>query len=75
MCDVTLLFWISNNCFNQENLPQKETNLNFTHFSGFCLFIGNLNSNKDFDEIKASLRKFFEKNELDVADVRLGGSK
>ncbi|XP_060933550.1 nucleolin [Limanda limanda] len=41
----------------------------------FCLFIGNLNSNKDFDEIKAALRKFFEKNELEVADVRLGGSK
>nr|XP_020506499.1 nucleolin isoform X1 [Labrus bergylta] len=42
---------------------------------GFCLFIGNLNSNKDFDEIKEALRKFFTKNDLDVADVRLGGSK
>ncbi|XP_047443286.1 nucleolin [Mugil cephalus] len=42
---------------------------------GFCLFIGNLNSNKDFDEIKSSLRKFFSKNELEVADIRLGGSK
>ncbi|XP_068563598.1 nucleolin [Cebidichthys violaceus] len=42
---------------------------------GFCLFVGNLNSNKDFDEIKEALRKFFTKNSLEVADVRLGGSK
>ncbi|XP_030289351.1 nucleolin isoform X4 [Sparus aurata] len=42
---------------------------------GFCLFVGNLNSNKDFEEIKTSLRKFFSKNDLEVADVRLGGSK
>uniref|UniRef100_A0A3P8WAE9 Nucleolin n=1 Tax=Cynoglossus semilaevis TaxID=244447 RepID=A0A3P8WAE9_CYNSE len=41
----------------------------------FCLFVGNLNSNKDFDEIKTSLRKFFTKNDLEVADVRLGASK
>ncbi|XP_067370797.1 nucleolin isoform X2 [Channa argus] len=42
---------------------------------GFCLFVGNLNSNKDFEEIKSSLRKFFSKNSLEVVDVRLGGSK
>uniref|UniRef100_A0A8C7ZYR2 Nucleolin n=1 Tax=Oryzias sinensis TaxID=183150 RepID=A0A8C7ZYR2_9TELE len=42
---------------------------------GFCLFVGNLNSNKDFDEIKTSLRKFFSKNSLEIVDVRLGGSK
>ncbi|XP_070817080.1 nucleolin isoform X4 [Chaetodon trifascialis] len=42
---------------------------------GFCLFVGNLNSTKDFEEIKSSLRKFFTKNSLEVADVRLGGSK
>ncbi|XP_031697977.1 nucleolin-like [Anarrhichthys ocellatus] len=42
---------------------------------GFSLFVGNLNSNKDFDEIKEALRKFFTKNSLEVADVRLGGSK
>ncbi|XP_069009510.1 LOW QUALITY PROTEIN: nucleolin [Embiotoca jacksoni] len=42
---------------------------------GFSLFVGNLNSNKDFEEIKASLRKFFTKNSLEVVDVRLGGSK
>ncbi|XP_056270446.1 nucleolin [Pseudoliparis swirei] len=42
---------------------------------GFCLFVGNLNSNKDFDEIKDAMKKFFTKNGLEVVDVRLGGSK
>jgi len=42
---------------------------------GFCLFVGNLNPNKEYDEIKDALRKFFTKNELEIADVRLGGSK
>ncbi|XP_071058991.1 nucleolin isoform X2 [Pseudochaenichthys georgianus] len=42
---------------------------------GFCLFVGNLNSDKDFDEIKDAMRKFFTKNDLEVTDVRLGGSK
>ncbi|XP_049445034.1 nucleolin [Epinephelus fuscoguttatus] len=42
---------------------------------GFCLFVGNLNANKDFEEIKEALRKFFSKNSLEVSDVRLGGSK
>ncbi|XP_072294123.1 nucleolin isoform X2 [Eucyclogobius newberryi] len=42
---------------------------------GLCLFIGNLDSNKDFDELKASLKKFFSKNDIEVAEVRLGGSK
>lgn len=41
----------------------------------FSLFVGNLNSSKDFDEIKASLRKFFSKNGLEITDVRLGGNK
>ncbi|KAM6921304.1 nucleolin [Xenentodon cancila] len=42
---------------------------------GYCLFVGNLNANKDFDEIKSGLRKFFSKNSLEITDVRLGGSK
>ncbi|XP_051930505.1 nucleolin isoform X2 [Hippocampus zosterae] len=42
---------------------------------GFCLFIGNLNSNKDFDEIKNAAKKFFTKNDIEVADVRLGASR
>ena len=45
------------------------------HLLGYCLFVGNLNSNKDFEEIKTGLRKFFSKNSLEIADVRLGGSK
>ncbi|XP_056894208.1 nucleolin isoform X5 [Takifugu flavidus] len=42
---------------------------------GFSLFVGNLNSNKDFDEIKTTLRKFFSKNDLEIADIRLGNSR
>ncbi|XP_049577187.1 nucleolin isoform X2 [Syngnathus scovelli] len=42
---------------------------------GFCLYVGNLNANKEFDEIKDAMRKFFTKNDLEVSDVRLGGSK
>merc|ERR1719369_1130057 len=42
---------------------------------GFCLFVGNLNPNKEYDEIKDALRKFFTKNNLDIVEVRLGGSK
>uniref|UniRef100_A0A4W5QJ62 Nucleolin n=2 Tax=Hucho hucho TaxID=62062 RepID=A0A4W5QJ62_9TELE len=41
----------------------------------FCLFVGNLNSNKDFDEIKEALAAFFSKKNLEVQDVRLGASK
>lgn len=44
-------------------------------FSGFCLFVGNLNANKDFDELKEALKKFFTKNNVEVSEVRLGGSK
>lgn len=42
---------------------------------GFSLFVGNLNSSKDFEELKDGLRKFFTKNDIEVTDVRLGGSK
>ncbi|XP_010897017.3 nucleolin isoform X2 [Esox lucius] len=41
----------------------------------FCLFVGNLNANKDFDEIKEALAAFFSKKNLEVQDVRLGASK
>lgn len=43
--------------------------------SGFSLFVGNLNANKDFVEIKTGLRKFFSKNDLEIADIRLGNSR
>ncbi|KAM6963244.1 nucleolin [Aplochiton taeniatus] len=42
---------------------------------GFSLFIGNLNSNKDFDELKEAISNFFSKNSLEVMDVRLGATK
>nr|XP_055073926.1 nucleolin isoform X9 [Misgurnus anguillicaudatus] len=42
---------------------------------GFSLYIGNLNSNKDFDELKAAISKFFSKENLEIQDVRLGGTK
>ncbi|KAJ7993443.1 hypothetical protein DPEC_G00272490 [Dallia pectoralis] len=41
----------------------------------FCLFVGNLNANKDFDEIKDGLTVFFAKKNLEIAEVRLGASK
>lgn len=44
-------------------------------FSGFKLFVGNLNSNKDFDELKEAMAKFFSKAGLEIMDVRLGGSR
>lgn len=47
----------------------------FFLFLGFSLFVGNLNSDKDFEEIKDGLRKFFTKNNVEVTDVRLGSSK
>lgn len=56
-------------------IPQMELKSECTLLLGFCLFVGNLNSSKDFDEIKTSLRKFFSKNSLEIVDVRLGGSK
>lgn len=37
--------------------------------------MGNLNSEKDFDELKDGLRTFFSKKSLEVADVRIGASR
>ncbi|KAL7867009.1 hypothetical protein AOLI_G00148230 [Acnodon oligacanthus] len=41
----------------------------------FSLFVGNLNADKGFDELKEAIAKFFKKESLDIQDVRLGGSK
>lgn len=41
----------------------------------FSLFMGNLNADKSFEEIKEGISKFFKKEGLDIQDVRLGGSK
>ncbi|KAM8954263.1 nucleolin isoform 2-T2 [Pelodytes ibericus] len=42
---------------------------------GLSVFVANLNSSKDFDELKDALREFFSKKSLDVQDVRIGASK
>ncbi|XP_056304560.1 nucleolin isoform X2 [Danio aesculapii] len=46
-----------------------------TDGEGFSLFLGNLNNNKDFDELKSAISKFFSKEGLEIQDVRLGGTK
>ncbi|KAJ1087276.1 hypothetical protein NDU88_000456 [Pleurodeles waltl] len=43
--------------------------------TGFSLYLGNLNPEKDFDELKDAIRQFFAKKNLTVSDVRIGGSK
>lgn len=50
-------------------------NPSVTCFSEFKLFVGNLNSEKDFDELKSAMAKFFSKAGLEILDVRLGGSR
>ncbi|XP_075058470.1 nucleolin isoform X2 [Mixophyes fleayi] len=42
---------------------------------GLSVFVANLNTSVDFDELKDALREFFTKKSLDVQDVRLGASK
>ncbi|XP_052445492.1 nucleolin isoform X2 [Carassius gibelio] len=46
-----------------------------TDGEGFSLYLGNLNNNKDFDEIKSAITKFFSKEGLEIQEVRLGGTK
>ncbi|XP_069478992.1 nucleolin-like [Ambystoma mexicanum] len=41
----------------------------------YCVFLGNLDSAKEFDELKEAIQQFFSKHSLTVSDVRLGGSK
>ncbi|XP_043558243.1 nucleolin isoform X2 [Chiloscyllium plagiosum] len=38
----------------------------------FSLFVGNLNSEKNFEELKKALNGFFTKKKLSVIDVRIG---
>ncbi|XP_062987849.1 nucleolin isoform X2 [Elgaria multicarinata webbii] len=46
-----------------------------TDEAAFSLFVGNLNATKDFDELKAAIRDFFAKKDLQVQEVRIGSSK
>ncbi|KAI3375134.1 hypothetical protein L3Q82_021653, partial [Scortum barcoo] len=42
---------------------------------GFCLFVGNLNKSKTFEEVKDSLANYFMTQSLLVQDIRLDRSK
>ncbi|XP_070609902.1 nucleolin isoform X2 [Erythrolamprus reginae] len=46
-----------------------------TEEAAFSLFMSNLNANKDFDELKAAIRDFFAKKDLQVQEVRIGNSR
>lgn len=43
--------------------------------SAFSVFVGNLVCTKEFEELKAGLREFFGKKNIEVLDVRIGASK
>ncbi|NXP08172.1 NUCL protein, partial [Thinocorus orbignyianus] len=43
--------------------------------SAFSLFVGNLTPTKDYEELKAGIREFFVKKNIEVLDVRIGASK
>ncbi|XP_064020937.1 nucleolin [Pogoniulus pusillus] len=43
--------------------------------SSFSVFIGNLSSTKEFEELKTGIREFFGKKNIEVLDVRIGTSK
>ncbi|KAF1384111.1 hypothetical protein PFLUV_G00138900 [Perca fluviatilis] len=59
-------------CAAVETSPSKKTKrIN----DGFCLYVGNLNNSKTFDEIKTSLANYLMKQSLLVQDIRLDRSK
>ncbi|NXD76479.1 NUCL protein, partial [Halcyon senegalensis] len=43
--------------------------------STFSIFMGNLVSTKDFEELKTGIREFFGKKNIEILDVRIGSSK
>lgn len=51
----------------------------FTHpscvTSGFCVFVGNLNNSKTYDEVKDALVSYFMTQSLLVQDIRLDRSR
>ncbi|XP_077395721.1 nucleolin-like [Festucalex cinctus] len=51
--------------------PKKSKLIN----DGYCVFVGNLNNSRTFDEINSSLEKFFMKQSLLVQDIRLDKSR
>ncbi|XP_036938821.1 nucleolin-like isoform X2 [Acanthopagrus latus] len=52
--------------------PSKKTKL---INDGFCLFVGNLNTSKKFEEVRDSLANFFMTQSLLVQDIRLDRSR
>ncbi|XP_026546401.1 nucleolin isoform X1 [Notechis scutatus] len=46
-----------------------------TEEAAFSLFMSNLNASKNFEELKAAIRDFFGKKDLQVQEVRIGNSK
>nr|XP_046263352.1 nucleolin-like isoform X2 [Scatophagus argus] len=55
-----------------ESSPSKKAKL---INDGFCLFVGNLNNSKTFEEVKDALGKYFMAQSVLVQDVRLDRSK
>ncbi|NXI50742.1 NUCL protein, partial [Chloroceryle aenea] len=43
--------------------------------SNFSVFVGNLVSTKDYEELKTGIREFFGKKNIEILDVRIGASK
>ncbi|KAK0683631.1 NUCL protein, partial [Pygoscelis papua] len=43
--------------------------------SAFSLFVGNLVSTKEYEELKTGIKEFFGKKNIDILDVRIGASK
>lgn len=55
-----------------ETSPSKKTKL---INDGFCLFVGNLNNSKTFEEVKNSLANYLMTQSILVQDIRLDRSK
>ncbi|GAA6222589.1 nucleolin-like isoform X1 [Lates japonicus] len=57
---------------NTDTSPSKKTKV---INDGFCLFVGNLNNSKTFDEVKDSLANYFMTQSVLVQDIRLDHSR
>ncbi|XP_056247265.1 nucleolin-like [Seriola aureovittata] len=57
---------------NVDTSPSKKTKL---INDGFCVFVGNLNTSKSFEEVRDSLANYFMTQSLLVQDIRLDRSK
>ncbi|KFZ48026.1 Nucleolin, partial [Antrostomus carolinensis] len=54
---------------------KKKTDGRWWPTSAFSLFVGNLASTKEFEELKTGIREFFGKKNIEALDVRIGASK